>query len=154
MNIFNNKMRFSVKNNNVILWIEDNQTVDFEPIKHGSTQFKGSTKNYEFIKCPVNPQQTSFRYIKLSKKSQTFNQVYDNIYMFYNDYQFKPWPCKMENLMDIEQDNTEVISSLIAKAGNTCGEWRETLGTYTKFKEIVEETHNGYKCYRVIFTHE
>ncbi len=152
MNTFN-KIKFTVNYelNYPIQWVENNQAVNYDDNTHGANQFKSSSKNYEFIKCPVNPQQTSFKYLKLVKKAQTVDEVYNCIWNFYSDYQYKPCPCRLENLMDIEQDNMGVISGLISKVGNTCREWHETLGQCTIFKEMVEENINGFKVYKLIF---
>lgn len=63
---------------------EQNQIIPYDSNIHGNLAFKTKTSDYEFIKCPVNPQQTSFKYIKLNKKMVKIREVFDLINEFYS----------------------------------------------------------------------
>ncbi len=154
MNNSFNKIKFNVNDydDNELRWFENGNLIPYDSETHGAEKFKKTTKSFELLKCPVNPQQTSFKYLKLPKKTTTVNDVYEIIQNFYLwGTQSKICPCRLENLIDIEQDNDGIIADLIETVGNGTECWNQALGPYTKFKEIVEETLNGFKTYRIVF---
>ncbi len=159
-NLFN-KIRFKISSiygvdgANAPQWFDGENLTPYDSNTHGQEKFKNLTKSFELLKCPVNPQQTSFKYLKLQKKAMVVKEVYDLIGNFYWwGTQSKISPCRLENLIDIEPDVEGIIARLIDEVGNGTEYWAKALGPCTRFKEIVEETVNGFKTYRVVFEHE
>lgn len=148
-----NKLRFNINNKN-LQWFEDGILTNIGDWENSNidTTIKEPTKKFELLKCPVNPQQTSFKYVKLPKKSLYVSEVYDIINNFYWYVSGSaPCACRLENLINVEPDNNGIIENLIKKVGNGSGNWYEALGPCIKFKQIVEEELNGFKTWRLVF---
>lgn len=151
-----NKIQFKVSSyGHDPQWFDGENVIPYDSDTHGKERFKNPTKSFELLKCPVNPQQTSFKYIKLQKKAMVVQDIFDSIENFYWwGTQSKIIPCRLETLIDIEPDGEGIIARLIEEVGNGTEYWAKALGPCTKFKEIIEETTNGFKTYRVVFAHE
>jgi len=152
MNQFNN-LRFTLKNYNYehdpIQWVQDGQTVNYQEDTHGKILFKNKTADNEFIKCPVNPQQTSFKYIKLTKKPMTIDEVFKLItYFYYVGNKFVPF--NIENTLDIEDDGQEVLKSIRENIHSELYSWSSLLINMIKFKEIILIETHGYKTYQLV----
>lgn len=152
MNQFNN-LRFTLKNGNFyqdpIQWVQNGQVINYEENTHGKLLFKNNTTNIEFIKCPVNPQQTSFKYIKLNKKSMTINQVYNLIiYFYYVGNKFVPF--NIANTLDIEDDEHQILNSIRMNINNELYSWSSFLVNTIKFKELLQTEVCGHKTYQLI----
>lgn len=152
MNQFNN-LRFTLKNYNYeqdpTQWIQHGQTVNYQDNTHGKILFKNKTADIEFIKCPVNPQQTSFKYIKLNKKSMTIDDVYMLInYFYYVGNKFTPF--NIENTLDIEDDGQGVHKSIRENINSELYSWSSFLINTIKFKEIIQIETYGYKTYQLV----
>jgi len=156
MNQFNN-LRFTLKNYNFnqdpIQWVHDGQTVNYQEDTHGKILFKNKTAASEFIKCPVNPQQTSFKYIKLTKKSMTIDEVFKLItYFYYVGNKFVPF--KIENTLDIEDDGQGVLKSIRENIHSELYSWSSFLVNTIKFTEIIQIETHGYKTYQLVLEPE
>ena len=139
MNQFNN-LRFTLKNYNYehdpIQLIQDGQIVNYQEDTHGKILFKNKTADSEFIKCPVNPQQTSFKYIKLTKKSMTIDEVFKLItYFYYVGNKFVPF--NIENTLDIEDDGQGVLESIRENIHSELYSWSQNLSTCFRTRIIV-----------------
>ena len=152
MNQFNN-LRFTLKNGNFnqdpIKWLENGQSINYQAGTHGKIIIKNKTAYIEFIKCPVNPQQTSFKYIKLTKKPMTIDEVFILItYFYYVGNKFAPF--KIENTLDIEDDGEGILKSIREDIHSELYSWSSFLVNTIKFREINEIDTCGYKTYQLV----
>ncbi len=163
-----NKLRFKIINNNVannwflqgpylnqhIRWENDNGEILPYDDNFSNLSFKKKTNKYEFIKCPVNPQHTSFRYLKLNKKAMTIGEVVQLIFDFYQDMGGnKLLKFKLENAIDIEEDIDGIVRS--AKENfDTFRYWTCFLGSRIKFRHITEVNEFGFKMYQIEWEQE
>ena len=153
MNQFN-KLIFTLKNGNFnqdqIHWYQNGQTINYQEVTHGKIQFKNKTSDIEFIKCPVNPQQTSFKYIKLNKKAITIDEVLKLItYFYYVGNNFIPF--NIENTLEIEDDGQGILESIRKNIKSELYSWSSFLVNVNKFKEMIETDTCGYKTYQLVF---
>ena len=135
-----------------IKFIENNQIVAFNQT-HNQLNFKNKTNRFEFLKCPVNPQQTSFKYIKLNKKNMFLSDVLKLIEDFYSWASIKAHSFSIENIIDIENDDLNIVRNIRnnIEKHNTVHTWAHLLGSYRKFIGIIEGELNGFKTYQLLF---
>ena len=107
MDLFNNitfSLKYSANELSVCYRIEDLKwkTSNGELIDVDSDiinfEVRDISKKPEFLKCPVNPQQTSFKYIALPKKKIILNEVLKMIECFYCK-SYKNIPGKTEGVL-------------------------------------------------------
>jgi len=150
MNQFNN-IRFIVPNNYTgdeyltMQWNNSGNIVDFDDATHGKNGFKNKTGKYEFLMCPVNPQQTYWKYIKLNKKAMCINDIITQIENFYHSN------VKIEQIIDIPDDQAHTISYVRADFDKHGYTWAHLLGPTRKFNQIIESNLNGFKTYQLVF---
>ncbi len=131
------------------IWKPTNEIVSSDQLK---SVVKKKSKNHEFLKLPVNPQQTSFKYLKLSKKEMTMEEVLDIIDDFYTSRTYKQGHFKIENTLDIENDPNGIVQDVrnkMEKNYDTC--WITMLGPVNSFDKIEEITENNFKMYKLVF---
>lgn len=152
MDKFNN-LKFTLKNYNfnqdIIRWVENGETINYQPNIHGKNIFKKKTGDIEFIKCPVNPQQTSFKYIKIHKRAMTIDEILILIFDFYYTGN-KFTPFKIENTLDIEDDNEGEHKLIRENIYSELYSWSSFLVNTIKFTEIIELKTHGYKTYQLV----
>lgn len=152
MKEFNN-LRFTLKNYNYdqdpVRWLANSQTINYQPNIHGKNIFKKKTMDIEFIKCPVNPQQTSFKYIKIHKRVMTIDEILNLIFAFYYVGN-KFTPFKIENTLDIEDDNEGEHKLIRENIHSELYSWSSFLINTINFKELIELNTHGYKTYQLI----
>ncbi len=130
-------------------WVEsgvgsDNNGIKYDPNTHGLLPFKIKTQAVEFIKCPVNPQQTYYQYIKLNKKPMNVNEVLELVVNFYKAF------TKIEEIIGIPDDN-DTIRYMVHRMEKQYFNWGQLLGDNKYFKEMIETTTNGFKTYQLVF---
>lgn len=133
-------------------WKATNETVNSE---QRNIIVKKKSKNNEFVKLPVNPQQTTFKYVKLTKKEMTMDEVLELIDDFYTTHNYKLVPFKIENTLDIENDPDGIVQQVrnqMEKNYDMC--WINMLGPINNFDKIEEITQNDFKMYKLIFKND
>jgi hypothetical protein len=148
-----NNLRFTLKNYNYdqdpIIWSVNGQINNYQVDTHGKIIFKQNTKDFEFIKCPVNPQQTSFKYIKINKRAMTIDEILRLIiYFYYVGNKFTPF--KIENTLDIEDDSEGELKIIRGNIHSELYSWSSFLMKTINFKELIELNTHGYKTYQLI----
>jgi hypothetical protein len=114
--------------------------------------FKKKTKDVPFVKCPVNPQQTSFQYVRLLKKQMTIRQVIECIHDFYRaSKNTKTSRLYLESTMSIENDVDNVVQTCRNRFDQeyrwhgTC--WAAFLGQNRRFGRMTRTQESGYTVY-------
>ena len=127
-------------------WNQNGILVNYDFVTHGSIDFKKKTNNFEFIKYPVNPQQTHWKYFKLNKKAMKISEIQVIIENIYST------SLKIEDIVDVPDDNNyDTLKYIRSHIGTQCFSWVHTLGPNKKFKEIIEGSINGFKTYQLVF---
>lgn len=106
---------------------------------------KPKTKQFEFLKCPINPQQNVWSYVKLNKKSLGINDVLRQIEKFYDTH------IKIEQIIDIADDGANFVNNIRIACEKQSFTWAHLLGANRKFAQIIEGELNGFKTYQLVF---
>ena len=127
-------------------WNDSGNQVEFNEATHGRFQFKNKTSKYEFLMCPVNPQQTYWKYVKINKKAMDINDITSLIEHFYSTN------IKIEQILDIPDDQAHTIEYVRTHCEKQSFTWGHLLGPNRKFNQIVESKLNGFKTYQLVFS--
>lgn len=122
----------------------------------GALLFKPKTNDFQLLKCPVNPQQTSFQYIRLMKRSMKLIDLLEKL----SDFYISPGNTTrsrlfFESVISVENDRDGVVDRLRKQMESPQGAaricWANFLGWTSRFARMYETVEHGYVTYVIQF---